>query len=146
MSQTNLHWSSFWIKRLDWLNSAAKYVGKCKKCSYFTTSKIVTHYQVGFSVCSYIRFQANFLNLPLKNPMLKTAKICLVCIVVSKCNEQIYEIDRPDRKKANFTIVCYDVRKKCIFFSRSALIGPYSQAECFQKWSHPLWESFCSQD
>ena len=78
--------------------------------------------------------------------MLKTAKICLVCIVVSKCNERIYEIDRPDRKKANFTIVCYDVRKKCIFISRSALIGQYSQAECFQKWSHPLWESFCSQN
>ena len=78
--------------------------------------KIVTHYEVSFSVCSYIRFWAHFLNLPLKNPMLKIAKISLICIAVSKCNEQNYEIDRPDRKKLYLIIVCYDVRKKWNFF------------------------------
>jgi hypothetical protein len=48
--------------------------------------------------------------------MLKIAKLCLVCVVVSKCNDQKYEVDRPDRKKFCFAIVCYDVRKKLDFF------------------------------
>ena len=48
--------------------------------------------------------------------MLKIAKLCLVSIVVSKYNEQNYEVDRPDRKKLCFAIVCYDVRKKLNFF------------------------------
>ena len=48
--------------------------------------------------------------------MLKIAKLCLVCVVVSKCNDQNYEVDRPDRKMLCFAIVCYDVRKKLNFF------------------------------
>ena len=48
--------------------------------------------------------------------MLKIAKLCLVSIVVSKYNEQNYEVDRPDRKTLCFAIVCYDVRKKLNFF------------------------------
>ena len=48
--------------------------------------------------------------------MVKIAKLCLVSIVVSKYNEQNYEVDRPDRKKLCFAIVCYDVRKKLNFF------------------------------
>ena len=48
--------------------------------------------------------------------MLKIAKLCLVSIVVSKYNEQNYEVDKPDRKTLWFAIVCYDVRKKLIFF------------------------------
>ena len=48
--------------------------------------------------------------------MLKIAKLCLVNIVVSKFNELNYEVDRPDRKTLCFAIVCYDVRKKLIFF------------------------------
>ena len=48
--------------------------------------------------------------------MLKIAKLCLVSIVVSKYNEQNYEVDKPDRKTLWFAIVCYDVRKKLNFF------------------------------
>ena len=39
LCQTNLHWSSFWLKRLDWLNFTPKYVGKCKKCYYFVSTR-----------------------------------------------------------------------------------------------------------
>ena len=37
--------------------------------------------------------------------MLKIAKLCLVSILVSKYNEQNYEVDRPDRKKLCFATV-----------------------------------------
>ena len=47
--------------------------------------------------------------------MIKIAKLCLVSIVVSKYNEQNYEVDKPDRKTLCFAIV-YDVRKKLFFF------------------------------
>ena len=39
LRQTNLNWSSLWLKRLDWSNFAPKYVRKCKKSYYFATTK-----------------------------------------------------------------------------------------------------------
>ena len=53
----------------------------------------------------------------MENSMLKIAKLCLVCIVVWNCNEQNYEVDRPDRKKLCFATVLLIIHGHETFYS-----------------------------